>query len=131
MTEPARRKADIIVAAAQEHKAQDLVLLRVDHLTSLADYFLICSGRSSRQVQALADRILEGARLNGGYRPLGIEGQSKGQWVLMDYGEVIVHVFYHETRDFYNLEGLWLGAHKIHLDSEPSRPDLIEAESWQ
>ena len=130
MTDPVRRKVDIIAAAAREHKAQDLVLLKVDHLTSLADYFFICSGRSSRQVQAMADHILAKAKADGGFRPLGIEGQAKGQWVLMDYGDVIVHIFYHETRDFYDLDGLWLEAKRIYFDSDQDDSDRLDSESW-
>lgn len=123
MKRPARSKADLIVAAAQERKAMDLVLLKVDKLTSITDYFLICSGRSSRQVQALAEHIRESVKKSGGHRPLGIEGQGSGQWILMDYDEVIVHIFYEPVREFYDIEGLWIDAERIDLPPAAPHPD--------
>lgn len=122
MIDPARRKADLIVAAAREHKAFDLVLLKVDRLTTIADYFFICSCRSSRQVQAVADHIREQMKKKGDHLPLGVEGRTQGHWVLLDYGEVIAHIFYHSARDFYDLESLWIEAEHIDLAPEPVKP---------
>jgi ribosome-associated protein len=113
--DPARRKADLIVEAARKHKAFDLVLLKVDHLTSIADYFFICSCRSSRQVQAVSEQIKELLKKKGGYQSFGVEGQTQGHWVLMDFGEVVVHIFHEPVRNFYDLEGLWGEAHWIDL----------------
>ncbi|MBW2085327.1 MAG: ribosome silencing factor, partial [Deltaproteobacteria bacterium] len=92
--------------------------LKVDQISSIADYFFICSGRSSRQVQAIAGHILEEVKKKGGHVPLGAEGKSEGRWVLIDFGEVIVHVFYHSVREFYDLEGLWVEAESIELNQE-------------
>jgi len=120
VTESARRKAGLIVAAAKERKAFDLVLLKMDNLTSIADYFFICSCRSSRQVQAVADHIREQVKKRGGHLPLGQEGRSQGHWILLDYGEIVTHIFYHPIREFYDLEGLWSEAERIDLGPEPS-----------
>jgi ribosome-associated protein len=81
-------------------------MLRTAELTTMADYFVICSGRSDRQVQALSDAIIEELRTDG-VRPLGIEGRDAGRWVLLDFGSVIVHVFVPEEREYYGLERLW------------------------
>ena len=113
--DPSRAKADLIVNAAKEHKAFDLVLLKVDQLSSICDYFFICSCRSSRQVQAVAEHILEQAKKMGGHMPLGVEGKQQGHWVLMDFGEVVAHIFYEPTREFYDLENLWYEAGRINV----------------
>ena len=115
MTDPGLNKVELAVAAARETKAFDLVLLKVDKISSIAEYFLICSGNSSRQVQAIAGHILEEVKKRGGHLPLGTEGKSDGRWILIDYGEVIVHIFYHSIRKFYDLEGLWIEAEPVDL----------------
>lgn len=91
---------------ALDKKAYDLVILDVAKLTSIADYFLICTGRSDIQVQTIC-RHIEESLAKVGVKPLSIEGFTYGQWVLMDFGDVVVHIFYETVRDFYNLEGLW------------------------
>ncbi len=116
----AREKALACVKSALDRKASDVALLEVAELTSLADYFLICSGRSDTQVQAIANSI-EGALKKRGVRPLSIEGFSRGQWVILDYGDVIVHVFYEPVREFYDLERFWSRAPRVPLP-EPERP---------
>jgi ribosome-associated protein len=88
------------------------VLLRTAEVTTMADYFVICSGRSDRQVQALANAIVDQLREEG-VRPLGIEGRASSRWVLLDYGSVIVHVFAAEERDYYGLERLWSNAAQV------------------
>jgi ribosome-associated protein len=110
-------KALLCVQQALDHKAQDLVLLDVREISSFADYFLICSGRSSRQVQGIADRLEETLR-DLGIRTLGVEGRREGHWVLMDYGDVIVHIFYGPIRDVYDLESLWSDARRVDLPAE-------------
>lgn len=109
-----KAKALLCVQQALDHKAQDLVLLDVSGISSFADYFLICSGRSSRQVQGIADRLEEALR-DLGIRPLGVEGRREGHWVLMDYGDVIVHIFYGPTRNVFDLESLWSEAKQVDL----------------
>lgn len=99
-------KAILLVGAALEKKACDLVLLQVRELTAIADYFIICSGRSDRQVLSIAQGIEERAH-KVGIRPISIEGATRGHWVLLDFSDVIVHIFYEPTRAFYDLDGLW------------------------
>ena len=91
---------------ASDKKANDIVMLRTAELTTMADYFVICSGRTDRQVHALSGAIIDELRKEG-VRPLGVEGLSTARWVLLDYGAVIVHVFAPEEREYYGLERLW------------------------
>jgi ribosome-associated protein len=98
-----------IVDLAADKKAVDIVLLEVRELTTLADYFVICSGSSERQLGAIADGIAEGLRAEG-QRPIGREGTANAHWLLLDYGSVIVHVMSPPERDFYQLEKLWAEA---------------------
>ena len=109
-------RLDLYVKAALGKKAESLVVLDVRGLTSIADAFIICSGRSNRQVSAVADHI-ERFLKKEGIRPLSVEGRKEGHWVLIDYGHVIIHVFYTETRSFYDLEGLWVDAKRITTES--------------
>jgi ribosome-associated protein len=110
----ARDTALRCVRFALERKAYDLVLMDVSSLTSLADYFLICTGRSDTQVQAITQSIEENlGRL--GSPPLSVEGYPRCQWVVIDYGDVVVHVFYEPVREFYDLERLWARAPRVAL----------------
>lgn len=98
-----------VVAAALDHKATDLKVLHLEPVTDFTDYFLIASGSNPRQVQAIADAVeqkLVAARV----RPLHVEGQAEAKWVLMDYGDFVVHVFDDDRRGFYALERLWSDA---------------------
>ena len=103
---------DLYVKAALGKKAMNLVALDVHELTSFADIFIICSGRSNRQVNAIAEHIQIDLKKHK-IKPLSVEGVGDGQWVLLDYGHVIIHVFYEPVREFYDLEGLWLDAKRI------------------
>lgn len=98
-----------VVAAAEERKAYDLRVLQLGEVTSFTDYFLICSGTSGRQVQAIADAVQQAMKAES-VRPLQVEGYKNGRWVLMDYGDFVVHIFDEETRTFYGLERLWSDA---------------------
>ena len=98
-----------IVDLASDKKAADIVLLEIYGLTTLADYFVICSGSSERQVGAIADGIAEGLR-DEGVKPIGREGSSSAHWVLLDFGSVVVHIMAPPERDFYQLERLWAEA---------------------
>jgi ribosome-associated protein len=109
-----REKALLLSRFALEKKAYDLILMEVRQMTSIADYFIICSGRSDRQVQSIAQGIEENLRRTG-ISPLSVEGMGRGQWVLMDFADVIVHIFFEPVRDFYDLEGLWRGAPRVEL----------------
>jgi len=104
----------LAVDAAEEKKAQDLVVLRLVKITSFTDYFIICSGTSVRQVQAVADAITEQLKTHA-VRPMHIEGYTNGEWVLMDYGTFVVHVFTDSSRRFYDLERLWRDAERVEV----------------
>ena len=109
-----RALAALLARAALDHKAEDLVALDVRALAGYTDYFLIMSGRSTRHVQGLANAIGEKVvrkRLKEGK----VEGLSEGQWVLLDCNDVVVHIFYREVREFYDLEGLWHDAPRVDL----------------
>jgi ribosome-associated protein len=114
MVTDSRMKSLLSARAAIEKKATEMVLLEMRGVSSYTDYFLICSGKSDRQVQAIAQRVAE-VLGEGGIQPLGLEGMSEGKWVLMDYGDLVVHVFLEPIRRFYDLEGLWVDAPRIDL----------------
>jgi ribosome-associated protein len=95
------------VAAALDKKATDLDVLAVAELTSIADYFILCSAGNERQAQAIADSILDQLRSELGVKPLLVEGTTPGRWVLLDFGDFIVHIFTEDVRRFYGLERLW------------------------
>jgi ribosome-associated protein len=116
MTDRSKKKWLASVNAALDKKAEDIVLLKIRDVASYADYFLLCTGRSDRQVQAIAQSI-ETELKKLGHRALGIEGMSHGQWVLIDYGDVIIHVFQESVRKFYDLEGLWIDAPRIDVEA--------------
>ena len=103
--------------AAMDKKSKDTVILELKDLTVIADYFVICSGTSSTQVKAIADNVEHKLREEG-LRPIGVEGRDNAQWVLIDYGDVVVHVFEEEARAYYELEKFWLDAPKISLNGE-------------
>ena len=96
----------VAVSAALDRKALDLRVLDLDAISDFTEFFLICSGSSNRQVQAIADGIVRGLRKEG-HRPLHVEGLENGRWVLIDYGSFVAHVFDEKTREFYALERLW------------------------
>jgi ribosome-associated protein len=101
------QRVEVAVAAALDKKAHGLEVLEVAELTSLADYFIICSGSTERQASAIADSIEEKLRVEMHTKPRLIEGLTPGHWVVMDYGDFIVHVFTEDCRTFYGLERLW------------------------
>ena len=101
-----------VVELAEDKKAADIVLLDIGQLTTLADAFVICSGGSERQLDAIADAIVEGLRAEG-VRPLGREGVPASHWVLLDFGGVVVHIFTPPERDFYQLEKHWSEARTV------------------
>lgn len=103
---------DVYAKAALGKKASRLVMLDVRGLSSITDVFLVCSGQSNRQVTAIAEHIRADLKKQG-IRPLSIEGLAEGHWVVMDYGDVIIHVFYEPIRTFYDIEGLWADANRI------------------
>ena len=107
MTDPIQERVRTAVGAALDKKAFDLDVLSVAELTSIADYFILCSAGSERQAASIADAIQEKLREENKVKPLLVEGTNPGRWVLLDYGDFIVHIFTEDTRRFYGLERLW------------------------
>ena len=95
-----------MIDAAGDKKAEDILVMNVSEVTSIADLFIICTGRSERQVQSIADGVVEKAKENG-RQPVGVEGYASGRWILIDLGDVVVHAFVPEERELYRLERLW------------------------
>lgn len=112
MTAASDSDLDRYVRAVLGRKAQGVVVLDVAPLTSMAETFIIGSGRSNRQVTAIAEHV-RSALKERGIRPLNVEGLKDGHWVLMDYGHVIIHLFHEPLRSFYDLEGLWADARHL------------------
>lgn len=110
-------KALLCLKLLDERKALDPVLFDVGALTSLTDCFLIAAGGSTRQVQAITRHVVRRMR-DAGVHVYGVEGEQEGQWVLMDFGDVIVHVFYEPVRKFYDLESLWVEAPRVEPPAE-------------
>jgi ribosome-associated protein len=108
--------AKLTLEILADHQALAPVLLEVKEHCSFADYFIICSGASKRQVMALAQHLEEDLAKDK-VKPLGMEGVQEGLWVLMDYNTVVVHIFYQELREFYDLEGLWADTLKAEMTS--------------
>lgn len=105
-------KLETIVKALDLKKAEDIQALEIKDLTIIADYFVIANGNSSTQTKAIADEV-EYAMKQKGIMPDSIEGHQSAQWIILDYGDIMVHVFYKETRQFYNLERLWHDAKQL------------------
>lgn len=112
---PALAAAKLAAKAALGKKAEEVMILDVRGLTSYADYFVLATGTSDRQVMAIADAIQEEMK-KAGHANLGVEGYERGQWVLIDFGDVVAHAFYEETRDLYDIEGLWAEAPRIFVE---------------
>ncbi|HEY0191233.1 MAG TPA: ribosome silencing factor [Kofleriaceae bacterium] len=104
------------LAFALDKKALEPVLLDVRDLCSFCNYQLVVSGRSDRQVDAIAEGITTGFKAEGGERPIGTEGARTGQWSLLDYGDFVIHVFLHSAREHYDLEGLWNDAPRVAIE---------------
>ncbi len=97
---------DSILETLDGAKAVDVIVFEVSKLTSISDYMIIASGRSGRQVNSIAEKVIETAKEKG-LKPLGTEGKKEGDWVLVDLGDIIVHVMHPDTREYYQLEKLW------------------------
>jgi ribosome-associated protein len=112
MSKGAAAELDTFIEAVTKKKARNLVVLDVHRLTSIADAFIICSGQSNRQVNAIADATVDYLKKHK-IKPLSVEGTKEGHWVLLDYGDVVIHIFYEPVREFFDLEGLWVDAKRI------------------
>jgi len=115
----------LCINASLKRKAKNLTILNVKELSSFADYFIVCSGTSDRQVQSIAASIRENLK-EYGVIPLGIEGERLGKWVLMDYEDVIIHVFYEPIREFYDIERLWPDAPRMEVGDEVTEMTALD-----
>ena len=111
-----KQLAKTAIEALLDRKATEIVLLRVTKQTTLADYYIICTGTSNTQLRAIADAVDESMSKQYGLEPKSIEGYRSASWILLDYGSVIVHAFKSDTRQFYDLERLWADAQKLNVD---------------
>jgi ribosome-associated protein len=115
-----RELAVIAAEAASDKKADDIVAINVAELLVITDYFVIATGNTNIQVRAIADEVEDQLRERGRAKPIGREGESEGRWVLLDYGDIVVHVFQPEERGFYRLEKLWGDAPRLALPATVS-----------
>ena len=113
---PSRELAEIAVKALDSKKGKEIRLIRIDKITTLAEYFVICTGTSNTQINALCDAV-EKELTEKGEEPLHREGYRGGTWVLLDYGCVVVHVFNDEARKFYSLEHLWADGEEVDMSA--------------
>lgn len=113
-----KKLQQLICAALDDAKGEDVHVLDVRKLTDITDYMIVASGTSTRHVSAMADKLIDKMRV-GGFRPLGVEGEDVGEWVLIDFGDVVAHVMHPNTRAFYNLEKLW--AKDLLVETEEQR----------
>jgi len=120
-----KERVILCVNASLQKKAKDLVILSVKTLSAFADYFIICSGTSDRQVQAIASSIQQNLK-ESGIMPLGVEGEKLGKWVLMDYDDVIIHIFYEPIRDFYDIERLWSDAARMDIEDDLTELNALD-----
>ncbi len=132
MTKDMDPPLDLFIKAVLGKKVLNVVALDVAEMTSYADVFIFCSGRSNRQVIAIAEHIKTDLKKHK-IKPLNIEGTKDGHWVLLDYGHVIIHVFYEPIREFYDLEGLWVDAKRImtpslkkHINADGSSQQMAD-----
>ena len=120
---------DAIVTGAEDKKANYVTVIDLRGKTLIADFFIICSGTSNIHIRAVADGIMEEME-NRGVRQRRIEGYSEASWVLLDYGDVIVHIMAEEQRDFYKLEALWsVDPANRPVDEPPVKPKTLETEA--
>ena len=110
-------KAFLSVQAAANKKAETMKILDLRNISSFTDYFVVCSGQSDRQVQAIADSIVIQLKEDG-FSPISVEGYREGRWVVVDFGDVVIHVFMDALRDYYDIEKLWHDARKVPIPAE-------------
>lgn len=120
--EASKQLALQVADAALDKKALDIEIIEVGDKVDYADFVVVMTGRSDRQVNAIAKGVQEDLKVKHGAPCLGVEGLPQSSWVLLDFGDVVVHVFHQDTRGYYNLEGLWLDAKRVEFDS-PSSDD--------
>lgn len=116
MAHTAKEMAHLVIEALEDKKANDIRVISIEKISTLADYFIIASGSNRNQVQAMADNAEEMLG-RAGYHPKQIEGYQSANWILMDYGDVVVHIFDEENRLFYDLERIWRDGEVVETDS--------------
>lgn len=117
ITDPSLRRAMLAARVALDNRGQDVVILDTRHLTPIFDYFVVASGTSRRQLHAISEEIDHALEQGLGDRRMGIEGYEQSHWILLDYGNVVIHLFEPETRSYYALEDLWGQAKRVPLDA--------------
>ncbi len=117
-----REIALVAAEAASDKKATDIMAINLAELLVVTDYFVICTGSNDRQVRTIADEVEEQVRVRCGLKPIGREGQAEGKWILLDFVDVIVHVFQPNEREFYRLEKLWSDAPRLALPESVTGP---------
>lgn len=122
--------AQAAAALCLDKKATDPVILHVEKLTSYTDFFVVASAPSERQVAAVASHVEEQLK-KAGFRTLGVEGKSTGNWVLLDYGDFVIHVFLDDARSYYDIEGFWSDAPRIAVDEKFGLEILANIEAQQ
>ena len=111
-------EVQLAIKCAADKKAFDVIVLDLRSIASFTEFFIIASGSNQRQVQAIADEINEQVKKQLGSRPVRIEGYNSADWVLLDYGDFVVHIFNGESREFYDLARLWLDARKVAIPKD-------------
>ena len=119
----------IAAEAAAEKKAEDIVALEVSELLVVTDYFVVATGKSDIQVRAIADEVEHQLLEQGRVKPIGREGVSEGKWVLLDFGDLVIHVFQPEEREFYRLEKLWAEAPRLSMPESVTGPIVTASPS--
>jgi len=108
----------VAVRAAESKKATDIKVLDLTGITSFADYFVICTGANQRQIQAISDEVNLQLKRQAGELPISVEGYTQAEWVLADYGDLLVHIFSPKSREYYDLERLWRSAKTVEIPPE-------------
>ncbi len=121
--------AIIAAESAAEKKAENVAVIEVAELLVVTDFFVIATGRTDTQVKAIADEVEHGLLERGRIKPIGREGESEGKWILLDYGDLVVHVFQPAEREFYRLERLWGDAPRVSLPAEIVNAVAVESVS--
>lgn len=113
---PSKKMAEIAILALEDKKAVDVKIINIEQISTLADYFIVASGMNRSQVQALSDNVDE-LMSKAGYEPKQIEGYRDANWILLDYGDIVIHIFDEENRLFYDLERIWRDGILTDVDS--------------
>jgi len=122
-----KEKAILTGRLADEKKALDVAVIELKGLTDIADYFVLASGTSDRHVRTIADHV-EKAMKDAGIRPYSVEGYQQGRWIIIDYRNVIVHIFLEQLRELYDLESLWIEAKRYRIERENTQLEVENGE---